>query len=58
MIELGAGNGELMKGIINTIKNFPNMHDCCNFIIHEKSKKLIDVQKKILHLKNYLGKIS
>lgn len=46
VIELGAGNGELMKGIINTIKNFPNMHDCCNFIIHEKSKKLIDVQKK------------
>lgn len=46
VIELGAGNGELMKGIINTIKSFPDVHDCCNFIIHEKSKKLIDVQKK------------
>ena len=46
IIELGAGNGALMKGIINTLKNFPNFYNSCNFLIYEKSKTLIDIQKK------------
>ena len=46
IIELGAGNGEMMKVIIESLKNFPAFFDICNFIIHEKSPKLIGIQKK------------
>ena len=46
IIELGAGNGALMKGIMNTLKSFPNFYNSCNFLIYEKSKTLIDIQKK------------
>ena len=49
IIELGAGNGEMMKVIIESLKNFPAFFDICNFIIHEKSPKLIGIQKKKLN---------
>ena len=48
LIELGAGNGEMMRVITETLKNFPECHNACNFMIHEKSNFLINQQKKKL----------
>ncbi len=48
LIELGAGNGEMMKVICETLKNFPEHFSSCNFMILEKSKYLIEQQKKNL----------
>ena len=48
LLELGAGNGEMMKVIIETLKNFPECFNACKFIIHEKSNLLINHQKKNL----------
>ncbi len=48
LIELGAGNGEMIKVICETLKNFPEHFSSCNFMIHEKSKYLIEQQKKNL----------
>jgi len=48
LIELGAGNGEMMKVFIESFKNFPIFLNSCNFIIHEKSPSLIKIQKKKL----------
>ena len=48
LIELGAGNGEMIKVICETLKNFPEHFSSCNFMIHEKSQYLIDLQKKNL----------
>ena len=48
LIELGAGNGEMMKVIIESFQNFPVFLESCNFIIHEKSSLLIKIQKKKL----------
>ena len=52
LIELGAGNGEMMKVLIESLKNFPFFFESCNFIIHEKSPKLINIQKKKLIKEN------
>ena len=49
LIELGAGNGEMMKIIIESFQNFPSLLRSCNFIIHEKSPSLIRIQKKKLN---------
>jgi NADH dehydrogenase [ubiquinone] 1 alpha subcomplex assembly factor 7 len=46
LIELGAGNGEMMKVMMDSFKNFPEFFKSCNIIIHEKSEKLISDQKK------------
>ncbi len=48
IVELGAGNGEMMHQIIISSKKFSNFYKNCEFIIFEKSKKLIQVQKKRL----------
>ena len=48
LIELGAGNGEMMKILIESFKNFPLFLNSCNLIIHEKSPILIKVQKEKL----------
>ena len=48
LIELGAGNGEMMSILIESLKNFPVFFNSCNFMIHEKSPTLIEVQKKKL----------
>ena len=48
LLELGAGNGEMMKIIIETLKNFPECFGACNFMIHEKSNFLIKQQHKNL----------
>jgi len=48
LLELGAGNGEMMKVIAETLKNFPECFNASKFIIHEKSDFLINEQKKNL----------
>ena len=48
LIELGAGNGEMMKVLAESFQNFPDFMNSCNFIIHEKSPTLIKIQKKKL----------
>ena len=48
LVELGAGNGEMMKVLIQSFKNFPIFFNSCNLIIHEKSPSLIRIQKKKL----------
>ena len=48
LIELGAGNGEMMKIMIESFQNFPTFLSACNFFIHEKSSQLIKIQKKKL----------
>ena len=54
LVELGAGNGEMMKVIIESLKNFPIIFKSCNFFIHEKSTVLIKNQKKILGKKKVI----
>ena len=46
LIELGAGNGELMKIFIESFQKFPIFFNSCNFAIHEKSTFLKKIQKK------------
>ena len=41
LIELGAGNGEMMKVLLESFQNFPSFLKSCNIIIHEKSPVLI-----------------
>ena len=48
LIELGAGNGKMMKVLIESLKNFPLFFNSCNFLIHEKSSILTKLQKKNL----------
>ena len=45
LIELGAGNGEMMKILIESFKNFPTFLNSCRIFIHEKSPLLIKIQK-------------
>ena len=54
IVELGAGNGEMMKVILESLKNFPVIFKGCNFYIHEKSPSLIKIQKKKL-IKNNIS---
>ena len=48
LVELGAGNGEMMKILLETFKKFPAFFDSCNILIHEKSLKLKKIQKNKL----------
>jgi len=48
LVELGAGNGEMMKTLIESFQNFPVFLNSCNLVIHEKSPSLIKIQKKKL----------
>ena len=52
LLELGAGNGEMMKVIIETLKNFTEFFDNCNFQIYEKSEFLKKRQKLNLKSEN------
>ena len=45
IIELGAGNGEMMAQIIKTLNNFSEINLSANFLILEKSPLLIKIQK-------------
>ena len=48
LIELGAGNGEMMKTLVATFSKFPKFQDACNINILEKSKLLKETQKTTL----------
>ena len=48
LIELGAGNGEMMKVLIESFQNFPSFATACKIFIYEKSSTLIKIQKKKL----------
>ena len=48
LIELGAGNGEMMSVMISVFHKFPLFKKSCNIKILEKSKHLRGVQKKII----------
>ena len=52
IIELGAGNGEMMFQILNTVKKFKNFEQSSNFFIFEKSQYLKKLQKKKMKLQN------
>ena len=52
LIELGAGNGEMMKVMIESFKKFPSFLQGCNIIIFEKSPNLIKKQKKNINFKS------
>ena len=54
LVELGAGNGSMMKILIETFERFPNFFKTCNIIIHEKSPKLIKIQRKELKIKKII----
>ena len=45
LIELGAGNGEMMKILVNTFNKFPQFKNSCKINILEKSDLLKEVQK-------------
>ncbi len=52
LIELGAGNGEMMKVMIESFQRFPIFMKSCNIIIHEKSARLIKQQKINIKFRN------
>ena len=52
LIELGGGNGEMIKQILNTFKNFPLFQNCCKIHILEKSTYLKNIQRQNLKDKN------
>ena len=52
LIELGAGNGEMMKTLIKTFNKFPKFKKVCKINILEKSNLLKKVQKKTINNKN------
>ena len=49
LIDLGAGNGEMIKIFLESYQNFPIFLKSCNIIIHEKSPLLINIQKQKLN---------
>ena len=49
LVELGAGNGEMMKILIESFQNFPKFLKSCDFVIHEKSPSLKKIQKRKLN---------
>ena len=52
LVELGAGNGEMMKVMIESFKKFPFFISKCTIFIYEKSPKLIKEQRKNIKFKN------
>ena len=54
ILELGAGNGEMMKVIIETLKNFKEYSFSCSFLIHEKSTFLTNLQQENLKSENVI----
>ena len=50
LVELGGGNGEMIKQMLRTFEKFPSFNSCCKINILEKSEYLKKIQKK--NLKN------
>ena len=46
IVELGPGNGNLMKVLIKTFEKFPEFNKSIKIFLYEKSKKLKNYQKK------------
>ena len=46
LIELGAGNGEMMRVLVSSFEKFPKFKNSCKINILEKSKLLKELQKK------------
>ena len=57
IIELGPGDGSLMKILIEVLKNFPEANTSINLYLYEKSNFLKKIQKKILLEKKLDGLI-
>ena len=62
LIELGAGNGEMMKVLVNTFNKFPQFKNSCKINILEKSKLFEKIQKDnkdvIIYYKNNLNELN
>ena len=52
IIELGAGNGEMMLQILKTVGKFNKFNSSSNFIIYEKSPYLKKLQKNKIKFEN------
>ena len=52
IVELGAGNGEMMLQILKTIEKFNKFKSCSNFFIYEKSPYLKKLQKNKIKFEN------
>jgi cyclopropane-fatty-acyl-phospholipid synthase len=52
IIELGAGNGEMMLQILRTVEKFNKFKSSSNFIIYEKSTYLKKLQKSRIKFEN------
>tara|TARA_B100000029_G_scaffold141828_1_gene137045 strand:- start:865 stop:1908 length:1044 start_codon:yes stop_codon:yes gene_type:complete len=52
IIELGAGNGEMMLQILKSIEKFNKFKSSSNFFIYEKSPYLKKLQKNKINFKN------
>ena len=52
LVELGAGNGEMMKVLVNTFDKFPIFKNSCSIKILERSKLLQKKQKVNINKKN------
>jgi cyclopropane-fatty-acyl-phospholipid synthase len=52
LVELGAGNGELMRVFVDTLDRFPKFKNACNINILEKSELLKKLQKKNIKSKS------
>ena len=48
LVELGGGNGEMVKILLESFQNFPTFSKSFKLIIHEKSPALIKIQKEKL----------
>ena len=46
LVELGPGNAELCKDLLNAFKNFEDFYRCLELKLLEKSQKLKKLQKK------------
>ena len=51
LIELGAGNGEMIKIFTESFEKFHDFKNSCKIYIYEKSPTLIKIQKRNLKIK-------
>ena len=54
VVEMGAGNGEMMKILLESFQNFPFFLKSSNLIIYEKSSLLVKIQKEKLNKKKII----
>ena len=47
LIELGAGNGEMMKVVYQTLKNFPEHFSSCNFMTVSYTHLTLPTKRKV-----------